>query len=222
MVSSARNAPSSITVNLGVSNTVEISVPRPTLAPSSRSQHRGQQAGVEREQVVARGVHQPLGRPQLPARRGCAPGDSPRAARCDSSRTADHRQQRVHREPRPVPPPASTASAGSTACDSRWVWRTATAITARPAASAISGSAAEQHRRQPVHRRPSAVPAGRPLVGPRVAGLAGLHRGRALPVLAVLDLADHAGAGRHVGVLADHRAGQQGGAGADRSRRRRW
>ena len=43
MVSSARNAPSSTTVNFGVSNTVEISVSRPTFAPSSRSQ-----AGVAR------------------------------------------------------------------------------------------------------------------------------------------------------------------------------
>ncbi len=38
MVSSARNAPSSTTVNLGISSAVEISVPLPTLAPSSRSQ----------------------------------------------------------------------------------------------------------------------------------------------------------------------------------------
>ena len=39
MVSSARNAPSSTTVNFGVSSAVEISVPLPTLAPSSRSHH---------------------------------------------------------------------------------------------------------------------------------------------------------------------------------------
>ncbi len=39
MVSSARKAPSSTTVNFGVSNAVEISVPLPIFAPSSRSHH---------------------------------------------------------------------------------------------------------------------------------------------------------------------------------------
>ncbi len=37
MVSSARNALSSTTVNFGVSRAVEISVPRPIFAPSTRS-----------------------------------------------------------------------------------------------------------------------------------------------------------------------------------------
>jgi hypothetical protein len=37
MVSSARKAPSSTTVNFGVSSAVEISVPRPTFAPSNRN-----------------------------------------------------------------------------------------------------------------------------------------------------------------------------------------
>ena len=39
MVSSARKAPSSTTVNFGVSSAVEISVPLPIFAPSSRSHH---------------------------------------------------------------------------------------------------------------------------------------------------------------------------------------
>ena len=39
MVSSARNAPSSTTVNRGISSAVEISVPLPILAPSRRSHH---------------------------------------------------------------------------------------------------------------------------------------------------------------------------------------
>ena len=40
MVSSARKAPSSTTVNFGVRSAVEISVLRPTLAPNTRS-HTG-------------------------------------------------------------------------------------------------------------------------------------------------------------------------------------
>ena len=40
MVSSARKAPSSTTVNFGVSSAVEISVLRPTFAPSIRN-HTG-------------------------------------------------------------------------------------------------------------------------------------------------------------------------------------
>ena len=40
MVSSARNAPSSMTVNFGVISAVEISVFRPTFAPRMRN-HKG-------------------------------------------------------------------------------------------------------------------------------------------------------------------------------------
>ncbi len=58
--------------------------------------------------------------------------------------------------------------------------------------------------------------ARRPFVGPRVFHPTRFHRGGALPVLAALDLPDHTGAGRDIGVLADDSAGQQGGAGPDR------
>ena len=87
-------------------------------------------------------------------------------------------------------------------------------ITARPTPSAASGKRAQQHRRHAVDRHPQRRPP-RPVVRPRMAGLAGLHRGRALPVLAVLDLADHARARGDVGVLADDGAGQQRRARAD-------
>ena len=53
------------------------------------------------------------------------------------------------------------------------------------------------------------------MIRPRVTGLARFHRRRALPVLTVLDLAGHPGTGCHVGVLADDRARQHRGAGAD-------
>src|SRR5436305_9228207 len=53
------------------------------------------------------------------------------------------------------------------------------------------------------------------MAGPWMFGLARLHRGRTLPVLPVLDLAAHTGAGCDVGVLADDGAGQQGGARPD-------
>ena len=67
MVSSARNAPSSTTVNFGISSAVEISVPRPDFRAQHPQPPGREQAGVQREQVVARGVHQSLGGPHLPA-----------------------------------------------------------------------------------------------------------------------------------------------------------
>ena len=131
MVSSARNAPSSTTVNFGISSAVEISVPRPTFAPSSAQPPRRQQAGVEREQVVARGVHQPLGGPQLPAdaaaHRVVALGQSTATAPARRSPSAPRR-----RPPRPASPRASTAAAGTIASVSEAASRTAQPITARP------------------------------------------------------------------------------------------
>ena len=93
--------------------------------------------------------------------------------------------------------------------------RMAQPITASPTAERQQRQRAEQHRRHAVDRTQSGARRGR-CVRPRMAGLAGLHRGRALPVLAVLHLADHAGTRGDVGVLADDCAGQQRRARADR------
>ena len=163
MVSSARNAPSSMTVNFGVSRAVEISVPRPTFAPSTRSHHRREQAGVDREQVVAGGVHQPLGRPYLPpdaaADRVIALAQPQR-----QHPHPDNRQRGVRRPPRPASPPASTAAAGSDARRSATRRpRMAQPMTASPTAQRQQGQArptASTSRRTPAPRTAPAAGGG--------------------------------------------------------------
>ncbi len=68
IVSSARNAPEAICVSEGMRSTVEISVSRPTRAPSTRNHSGVTSEGVEREQERARRVEHALGAPRLPAR----------------------------------------------------------------------------------------------------------------------------------------------------------
>ena len=149
---------------------------------------RGQQAGVQREQVVARGVHQPLGRPQLPA--------DPAAHRVVALAQPDrqhphpeHGQQRVrrHRGQRRDRRPQQCGQ-------HRLAQRRAVAD--GPPDHRESGGQrhqrqrAQQQRGHAVDEDPERGPR-RPVLGPWVARLAGLDRGRALPVLAVLHLADH-------------------------------
>ena len=204
MVSSARKAPSSTTVNFGVSSAVEISVPLADLRAQQAQPPRCQQAGVDREQVVARRVHQPLGGPQLPA----DPAAHRVIALAQAAATAGAR--RAPSAPRRRPRAARVATA-STAARAR-SRRPATRCRGCPAhhrearAERQQRHPAEQDRRHAVHRHPERRARG-PLVGPGMAGLAGLHRRRALPVLAGLDLADHAGSRCDVGVLADHGPG---------------
>ena len=171
MVSSARNAPSSTTVNFGVSSAVEISVPLADLRAEHAQPPRRQQAGVDREQVVARGVHQPLGRPHLPAD---AAAHRVIALAQPQRRASAHRSPSAPRK-RPAPPaspPASTRERARCASIER------RGVADGPADHGQPGS-----RARPAATRPTALtsPRRRAPTPARGRGRSSGHGWRALP-----------------------------------------
>ena len=150
--------------NLGVLTDFRAEDPQPP---------RSQQARVDREQVVAGGIHQPLGGPQLPA--------DPAAHRVVTLGQAegqqahpDHGQRGVHRH-------GGHRGDGRPQRDRQDRLRQRMGMAHRqnqhrqPRGEGQDRQPAQQNRRQPVHRDPLRG-AARPFVGPRVVRLAGLHR----------------------------------------------
>ena len=158
-MSSARNAPSSIDGELrGQQRRRDLGAAADFRAEQPQPRRR-QQAGVDREQVVAGGVHQPLGGPQLPA----DPAAHRVVALAQSERQQphpDHRQQRVA-TPRPTSPRESTPAPARSRRDSVAVSRTAHPSTARPARQRHQRQRAEHYRRHSEHRHPERRAAGR-------------------------------------------------------------
>ena len=114
MVSSARNAWSSIVVIDGMSSTVDASTPRPTSAPSMRSHTGVNRLEYSGNRIVRDGVQQALGRPRLPADAAAHRMPPLVAAR---SRAAARRRRRARRtrRRRRASPGTSHASARSAA-----------------------------------------------------------------------------------------------------------
>ena len=180
----------------------------PHLRAEHAQPHRGQQTGVEREQIAACGIHQPLCCPQLPAH---AAADRV-VALAQTKREQphpDHRQRRINHQ-----------------CDSRGYRDPRCGGDDRVAEGGCAPHRVGEHResrrqrcqrKRPKEQRGHSVdenPVRSPrwsVVGPGVASLTRFDRRRALPVLAAFDFADDGRARCHVGVLSDDRAGQQRG-----------
>ena len=162
-MSSARKAPSSTTVNFGVSSAVEISVSSADFRAEQPQPPRREQAGVHAGTGSCGRRPSAVRWPTPASRRGCAPGGSPRAGRATARRTPTTVSSRVDHARPPAWPRASTARRGQDRVDQRRRCRArAQPITARPGAEREQRQAAEQHRRHPVHRHPQRR-AARPL-----------------------------------------------------------
>ena len=186
--------------------------------------HRREQAGVEREEVGAGLVHQPLGRPDLPA---------------------DPAAHRVV----PLAQPAARAAATTPASSSAWTTKHASAAErhrsaaapARPphraspcrAARRARPRAARRRRRPAARQRqqhrgqrrtppPSTGAAARPARGQSWRATPSRHRGRPGPAARrAAPTASTAEPGGDLGVLPDPGAGEQGAARPDAGARRR-
>ena len=219
-MSSARNAPSPTVVILGSISTVDASTSAAERGAERPQPHRRDQAGVEREQQGAGVVHQPLGRPHLPA--------DPAAHRVVPLAQPDPEQP--HARPASAAPGRRTSSARraapqrsapAAASPSVAASRTPTQITSSPLAAATSGRQASSAAVRPYDRHPAPAPRGAP-VGPAVAR--GADRtppgSRAQSSPGGTDR-EHGRARAHLGVLPDPGARARGCCAARRWRPRR-